>query len=114
MADAFFEVPLAINEPVLSYAPGSLERAEVKTMIKKMGNKVIDIPMYIGGRKVRTKQKVDIHPPHDIKKKIGTYSKGNKSHVETAIKAALKAKPAWEAMPWQDRAAIFLKAADLL
>lgn len=114
MSDAFYEIPMAVNEPVLSYAPGSPERALVKKVLKSMSNKVIDIPMYIGGRKIRTKDKVDIHPPHEINKKIGQFSKGNSKHVKDAINAALKAKPAWEAMPWQERAAIFLKAADLL
>ncbi len=114
MANAFFEVPIASNEPVLSYAPGSPERAAVQAAYAKMKAENIDIPMYIGGKKVNTKEKVKIRPPHDHKNVIGQYSKGNSNHVKQAINAALKAKPAWEAMPWQDRAAIFLKAADLL
>lgn len=114
MANAFFEVPIASNEPVLSYAPGSPERAAVQAAYAKMKAESIDIPMYIGGKKVNTKEKVKIRPPHDHKNVIGQYSKGNSNHVKQAINAALKAKPAWEAMPWQDRAAVFLKAADLL
>src|SRR5690606_23222134 len=72
------------------------------------------IPMFIGGKKIYTDNKVEIHPPHDLKHKLGTYNKGNKKHVQDAIDAAMFAKPRWENMPWQDRAAIFLKAADLL
>ncbi len=114
MADAFFEVPVAVNEPVLSYAPGSPEKELLVRTLAKMKKTKVDIPMYIGGKKVRTSQKVKMYPPHEIKHELGTFSKGKASHVSDAIKAALKAKPAWEAMPWQDRAAIFLKAADLL
>ncbi|MFT5263008.1 MAG: 1-pyrroline-5-carboxylate dehydrogenase [Polaribacter sp.] len=114
MSNAFYEVPVAVNEPVYSYAPGSAEKLELKAMYAKMKSKQIDIPMYIGGKKVKTKEKVTMHPPHDHKHVLGTFNKGGKKHVEDAIKAALKAKDAWAAMPWQDRAAIFLKAADLL
>ena len=114
MANAFFEVPIAINEPVLSYAPGSPEKAELKAELAALKAKETAIPMYIGGRKITTKNKVTIRPPHEIKHKLGYFYKGNSTHVEQAIKAALKAKPAWAAMPWQERAAIFLKAADLL
>ena len=114
MSDAFYEIPLAVNEPILNYAPGSPEKAAVKKALQVIGSKVIDIPMYIGGRKVRTDNKIEITPPHDRNKVIGKFSKGNSKHVHDAINAALKAKPAWEAMPWQERAAIFLKAADLL
>ncbi len=112
--NAIFEVPIAINEPVLNYAPGSPERAALQATYAAMKAKKLDIPMYIGGKKVKTKEKVNIHPPHDIRHSLGTYSKGTGKHVQDAIKAALAAKPAWENMPWQERAAIFLKAADLL
>ena len=114
MSNAIFEVPLAVNEPVYSYAPGSPEKAEVKAMLKSMRAKKINIPMYIGGKKVNTKNKVAITPPHDHKHVLGHFSKGDASHVKQAINAALKAKKDWENMAWQDRAAIFLKAADLL
>lgn len=114
MSNAFFEVPVATNEPVLSYEPGSPERAAVQKTYAAMKSSKIDIPMYIGGKKVRTKDKIKITPPHDHKHVLGHYSKGNSTHVKKAIDAALKAKPAWENMPWQERAAIFLKAADLL
>ncbi len=114
MSNAIYELPIAVNEPVLNYAPGSKEKAELKAMLKKMKSKKINIPMYIGGRKINTKNKVAMHPPHEIKHTLGHFSKGDGSHVTQAINAALKAKSDWESMAWQDRASIFLKAADLL
>ncbi len=114
MSNAFFQVPPAVNEPVLSYAPGSAERAEVKAALAAFKSTKSDIPMTIGGKKVETKDKYAMHPPHDIKHVLGHYSKGDTKTVHSAIDAALSAKEGWENMPWQDRAAIFLKAADLL
>ena len=114
MANAFFEVPIAVNEVVLSYKPGSKERTEVEAAIKAYKSKETEIPMYIGGKAVKTDDKISIHPPHEINHVLGHYYKGGTSHVEQAIDAAMKAKPAWENMAWQDRAAIFLKAAELL
>ncbi|MFT5385829.1 MAG: 1-pyrroline-5-carboxylate dehydrogenase [Saprospiraceae bacterium] len=114
MSNAFYEVPIASNEPVLSYEPGSAERAEVQKTYATMNAQKIDIPMIIGGKKVTTDNKIEITPPHDHSHVIGHFSKGDSSHVHQAIEAALKAKPAWENMPWQERAAIFLRAADLL
>jgi 1-pyrroline-5-carboxylate dehydrogenase len=114
MSNAFFKVPAPENETVLSYAPGSIERKEVKSMIEELKSKTVDIPMFIGGKKVFTNHKKEIHPPHEISHVLGTYSQGDSNHVVQAIDAALSAKKNWEEMPWQDRAAIFLKAADLL
>ncbi len=114
MSNAFFEVPIATNEPVYSYAPGSPEKIELKKTLAAFKAKQINIPMYIGGKKVNTKNKVAIHPPHELSHVLGHFSKGEAKHVDQAIKAALNAKPAWENMPWEQRAAIFLKAADLL
>lgn len=114
MSNAIFSVPKAKNETVLSYAPGSPEKAALKAAIKSLKSKKRDIPMIINGKEVFTKNKVGIHPPHDHKYKLGTFNKGTKNHVNQAIKAALAAKSDWENMPWQDRAAIFLRAADLL
>ena len=114
MSNAIYELPIAVNEPVLSYAPGSPEKAELKAMLKKLKAKKVNIPMYIGGKKIHTKNKVEMHPPHEINHVLGTFSKGDGTHVTKAINAALAAKKDWENMPWQDRAAIFLKAADLL
>ena len=112
--NGFFKVPQAINEPVLDYAPGSKEKASLKAALASARSKVIDIPMYIDGKEVRTGDKKDIFPPHDIHLKIGEFHHGDATHVHAAIEAALKAKPQWENMPWEQRAAIFLKAADLL
>lgn len=112
--DAIFIPPTAYNEPVLSYAPNSDEREEVLIELKARLNRVEDIPMYIGGKEIRTNQLHEIYPPHDLGHLIGRYHKGDQSHVQQAIDAALAAKADWEAMPWQDRAAIFLKAAELL
>lgn len=114
MSNAIFSVPKATNEPVLSYAPGSQEKVALKAALKSLKSKKIDIPMIINGKEVFTKKKIGIHPPHDHKHKLGTFNMGTKSHVNQAIKAALSAKSDWESMPWQDRAAIFLRAADLL
>lgn len=114
MSNAQFKLPAIYNEPVLSYVKGSAERNQLIEAIKQMKSEKIDIPMYIGGKRVTSNEKVNVRPPHDHKFILGQYNKGNSSHVKQAIQAALRAKPAWENMPWQDRAAIFLKAADLL
>jgi 1-pyrroline-5-carboxylate dehydrogenase len=107
-------VPIPKNETVLSYKPGSKEREEVKAAYDELKNKQLDIPMTIGGRKVFTRKKMPISPPHDHKYIIGTFSQGSKKHVKDAIQAALDAKANWEATPWEERAAVFLRAADLL
>ena len=114
MSNAFFEVPVAVNEEIKSYAPGSAEKKELKAALKKMKSTKVDIPMHIGGEKVFTKNKVEIRPPHELKHVLGHFNKGTKTHVRKAIDAALDAKVDWEETPWQERAAIFLKAADLL
>ncbi|MES2617644.1 MAG: L-glutamate gamma-semialdehyde dehydrogenase [Bacteroidota bacterium] len=112
--NGFFKIPLAINETVLDYAPGSKEKLALKKALADARSKVIDIPMYINGEEIRTGLTVNIHPPHDIHHQIGVFHKGEAKHVTAAIDAALAAKPAWENMPWEQRAAIFLKAAELL
>ncbi len=114
MSNAYFQVPIAKNEPVLSYKPGSPEKAALKEAIKALKNTTLEILMVIGGKRVKSDKRLAIHPPHDIKHTLGHFYKGDGTHVKMAIDAALAAKPAWENMPWQDRAAIFLKAADLL
>jgi 1-pyrroline-5-carboxylate dehydrogenase len=114
MSNAHFKLPAIYNEPVLSYVKGSAERDQLIEAIKQMKSEKVDIPMYIGGKRVTSDEKVNVRPPHDHKYILGQYNKGNANHVKQAIQAALRAKPAWENMPWQDRAAIFLKAADLL
>ena len=114
MAFGFFKVAQPVNEPVYEYKPGSAERSLLKKAISSMRSEEIEIPMIIGGEEVRTGNLVRIHPPHDIGHTLGYYHKGDSRHVQMAIDAALKAKPAWEKMPWESRAAIFLKAAELL
>lgn len=110
----FFEVPQAYNEPVKDYAPGSVEREEIKKAIAAAKSFQADIPMYINGKPVRTGERVSIHPPHELGHTLGHYHKGSAAEVESAIKAALSAKENWENMGWEHRAAIFLKAASLL
>ena len=112
--DAFFTPPNAYNEVVLNYAPGSPERASLKIELARQSSTKVEIPMTIGGKKIRTDNKIEMHPPHNHSHVLGHFHKGDKSHVADAIDVALAAKPQWEAMPWQERAAIFLKAADLL
>jgi 1-pyrroline-5-carboxylate dehydrogenase len=115
MGNSIVKVPVAINEPVRNYVPGSKEHESLINKYKELYNQqAIDIPMYIGSEQVFTTDKVSLTAPHDHKKVIATYSKGTKAHVDQAIEAALKAKTKWAAMPWEERAAIFLKAADLL
>ncbi|MEY3678186.1 MAG: 1-pyrroline-5-carboxylate dehydrogenase [Bacteroidota bacterium] len=114
MLKGFFNVPTPVNETILSYAPGSTERSLLKAALTEARSKQIDVPMYIGAEKVRTDKKVAMRPPHDHQHILGHYSQGDKSHVEAAINAALAAKADWERLPWEQRAAIFLKAADLI
>jgi 1-pyrroline-5-carboxylate dehydrogenase len=112
--NGFFKIPTAINETVLDYAPGSKEKLALKKALAEARSKVIDIPMYINGAEVRTGKTNSIAPPHDIHHQIGLFHVGEASHVHDAINAAMAAKPAWDNMPWEQRAAIFLKAAELL
>ncbi len=114
MSKGVYNVPIPENEPVLSYAPGSPERAELQAMYRDLKSKEIDIPMYIGSKEVRTDNKQRISPPHDHQHTLGYFNYGDKSHVTEAIDAALSAREAWASLPWEHRAAIFLKAADLL
>ncbi|MEM0997733.1 MAG: L-glutamate gamma-semialdehyde dehydrogenase [Bacteroidota bacterium] len=114
MSNAIFEVPFPENEPVLSYSAGSPERTALQGEYDKLYSSTLDVPMFIGGQEVRTANKHPLSPPHDHQHVIGHYSQGDDSHVNAAIHAALEARAQWAAMPWQDRAAIFLKAADLL
>lgn len=113
MTKGFFKIPPAVNEPILNYAPGSNERKLLKEVLKNAYTVQVDVPMYIGGREIRTNNKKEIRPPHNHRQVIGHYHQGDKTHVEHAIKAALSAKVNWENLPWEQRAAIFLKAAEL-
>lgn len=110
----YFSYPTPANEPVLNYAPGSKERDLLKQTLKELKGQTADIPMYIGGEKVRTGKTAAIHPPHEISHTLGNYHRGDASHVTRAIEAALAARESWATMSWEDRAAIFLKAADLI
>lgn len=115
MSNSISTVPVAINEPVKSYAAGSPERESLLSTYNKMYNQdPIEVPMYIGSEKVYTDNKKTLSAPHDHKKVLGTYNVGEKVHVEKAIEAALAAKDAWANLPWEERAAVFLRAADLL
>lgn len=114
MTRGFFNVPKAVNEPVKGYAPGSPEREELLATYKEMYAKSEDIPMYINGEEVRTNNTKNIHPPHDHKHTVGHYHIADKQHVETAISTALQAREAWSSLSWMERAAVFLKAAELL
>ncbi|MFT7344403.1 MAG: 1-pyrroline-5-carboxylate dehydrogenase [Lentimonas sp.] len=115
MSNALFKVPVAVNEPVNSFAPNTAQRESLIKKYKEMYNQApIDVPMYIGGKKVTTNDKRRMSPPHDHKKTLGHYNYGTAQHVTEAIDAALAAKSDWANLPWEHRAAIFLKAADLL
>lgn len=102
------------NEPGLSYAPGTPEKQQLKAAIKELKSQELDIPLYIGSKEIRTGNKIAIHPPHELKHTLGHFHMGDASHVHEAINAALAAKESWEKMPWESRAAIFLRAAELL
>ncbi|MBC6606857.1 L-glutamate gamma-semialdehyde dehydrogenase [Hymenobacter sp. BT188] len=114
MANGFFNVPTPINEPVKGYAPGSKERAELQQALKNLKKQQVDIPMYIGGQEVRSGKTKTISPPHDHKHVLGQFHEGDGTHVAQAIEAALAARREWAELPWEHRAAIFLKAAELL
>ncbi len=114
MPTGFFHLPIPKNEPVLNYAPGSPERAALKTALAEARSQTIEVPMHIGAEKVHTDRRKPLHPPHDHRHILGHYHQGDALHVEQAIQAAMNAKTLWTAMPWEHRAAIFLKAADLL
>ncbi|MBB3123866.1 1-pyrroline-5-carboxylate dehydrogenase [Mesoflavibacter sabulilitoris] len=114
MGKGFFNVPIAVNEPVKSYAPGSPEREAVLKAYKEMINTTIDVPMYINGKDVTTGNTRTMSPPHDHKHVVGTYHLAEKKHVDEAIATALEARKTWANTPWEQRAAIFLKAAELI
>lgn len=114
MSNGIFNVPVAANEPIYDYAPGTPEREALLASYKAQFNGQVDVPMYIGGEEVRTGNTGNLTPPHDHQHVIGTFHKGDASHVEAAIEAALAAKDRWSNMPWEHRASIFLKAAELI
>jgi len=115
MSNAIFKVPTPVNELVKNYEKGSKERESLLSTYKEMYNaEPIDVPMYIGGKEIRTDIKHELNPPHEHQKVLGYYNEGTEEHVQMAIDAAKAAKEDWANLPWEQRAAIFLRAADLL
>jgi len=114
MGKGFFNVPVAVNEPVRAYAPGCEYREAISKTYKEMYNSNLDVPMYINGKDVTTGNTRTMSPPHDHKHIVGQYHLAEKSHIDDAISTALEARKGWSQVPWQDRAAIFLKAAELI
>ena len=114
MGKGFFNVPIAVNEPVRAYAPGCEYREAISKTYKEMYNSTLDVPMYINGKDVKTGNTKPMSPPHDHKHVVGHYHLAEKSHVDEAISTALEARTNWAEMPWEHRAGIFLKAAELI
>jgi 1-pyrroline-5-carboxylate dehydrogenase len=114
MLKGFFNVPKAVNEPVKSYAPGSPERAKVAETYKTMWNASVEVPLYIGSEEIKTGNTKNMSAPHDHQHIVGVYHQADKALVEKAIASALEARKKWAAMAWENRASIFLKAAELL
>ncbi|HZI00479.1 MAG TPA: L-glutamate gamma-semialdehyde dehydrogenase [Flavisolibacter sp.] len=114
MNQGYFSYPIPVNEPILSYGPGTAERAALKKTLAELKSQQADIPMYIGSKEVRTGKLQPIFPPHEINHSLGHYHAGDEVHVRQAIDAALEAKENWANMSWEDRANIFLRAADLI
>ncbi|MFZ6051545.1 L-glutamate gamma-semialdehyde dehydrogenase [Halocola ammonii] len=115
MPKGIYQVPLPTNEPVNDYAPGTPERESLIAKYNEMYNQEpIDVPMYIGGEEVRTNNKKVLSPPHEHQKVLGHFNYGDKSHVKSAIDAALGARDQWASLSWEQRAGVFLKAADLI
>ncbi|MBI5372280.1 MAG: L-glutamate gamma-semialdehyde dehydrogenase [Sphingobacteriales bacterium] len=114
MSFGTFSYPMPANEPVLNYGPGSPEKKKLKEVLAELKSQEVDIPMYIGSKEVRTNKKKAIHPPHETSHTLGYFHAGEEKHVHQAIEAALAAKENWAATSWENRANIFLKAADLI
>jgi 1-pyrroline-5-carboxylate dehydrogenase len=110
----YFSYPMPDNEPVHTYAPGTTERAALKKTLAELKARQMDIPMFIGGQEVRTGKTVPIRPPHEIAHVLGQFHAGDATHVQQAIDAALAAREAWANTSWENRANIFLRAADLI
>lgn len=114
MLKGFFNVPKAVNEPVKSYAPGSPERAKVAETYKAMWNSQVEVPLYIGSEEIKTGDTKKMSAPHDHQHIVGVYHQADRTLVEKAITEALEARKKWAALSWENRASIFLKAAELL
>src|SRR5690606_17088878 len=114
MGKGFFNTPIAVNEPVKSYAPGTPERDAVLSTYKAMFNSNTEVPLYINGQDIKTGNTRTMSPPHDHKHVVGSYHLAEKTHIDQAIATALEARKTWSQLPWEQRAAIFLKAAELI
>ncbi len=115
MPKGVFQIPYPVNEPVLAYKPGSPEREALQRAYNELYNQeAVDIPMYINGQAVRTADKRPMSPPHEYRKVLGHFNYGDSSHVHAAIDAALSVRSAWAGLAWEQRASIFLRAAELL
>ncbi len=114
MSFGTFSYPMPVNEPVLNYGPGSPEKKRLKEVLAELKSQEADVPMYIGSKEVRTNKKVAMHPPHEKAHTLGYFHAGEEKHVHLAIEAALGARESWAATSWENRANIFLKAADLI
>jgi len=109
MATGFYKVPKAVNEPVIPYTSNSKQRESLLTEYKKMYNRQIDVPLYIGSEEIRTGETISMHPPHDHKHTVGVYHTAKKEHIEKAVNSALEARKKWANTQWASRAAIFLR-----
>ncbi len=114
MSNAYFKLQVPINEPILNYAPGSPEKTELKKKLSELQSKEIEIPLIIGGEEVKSGKTAEIRVPHNLSQKLGVYHKAGEKEVKMAIEAALEARKKWSEMPWEHRASIFHKAAELL
>ena len=114
MGKGFFNVPIAINEPVMGYAPGSPEREAVLAAYNELFNSKTEVPLYINGQDIKTGNTRTMSPPHDHQHVVGEYHLAEKSHIDAAIATALEARKEWSQMPWEQRAGIFLRAAELI
>ncbi|HED08811.1 MAG TPA: aldehyde dehydrogenase family protein, partial [Ignavibacteria bacterium] len=114
MSNAYYKVPTPVNEPIYSYAPGSKEKEELKKKLTELQSKEIEVPLIIGGKEIRTGNTGEMRVPHNHSKKLGVYHKAGVKEVGMAIESALAARKKWADMPWEHRAAIFQKAAELL
>ena len=114
MNNAVINTPFPMNEPVLNYAPGSPEKEALKTALAEVAGKEVEIPLVIGGERVETGRLGDCVMPHDHQHVLGRYHKAGPAEVQQAIDAAVAAQAHWQSFRWEERAAIFLKAAELL
>ncbi len=114
MSTGFYQVPTPTNEPIYAYAPGTPEREALQSTLTALQSRQVEVPLYIGGEQIKTDVKKSLNPPHNHQHVLGHYYEGDASHVEQAINAAVGAKYAWENMAWEQRASIFLKAAELI